>query len=474
MATTVVKTIGTGGDYSTLQAWEDACPANLVTADQIWRGEVKNQAFVSSSSMLIISGTTVDSTHYVELTTEAGASFVDNASVRTNALRFNSANGASIEVTDAYAYLINVNQNYTKISKLQLLNSYSSGAAGSYAALNLVSGPTGCDINQCIIEGFTAGAESGPLNIYGANTVRNSLIINRRTSGTSGTVTLSGGAAAYNCTFISCGASGGITTYYGATVQNCYLGGNTTVYIHSAATATNCKTSVASPPSGWTVAAFDTANFSNVTPGSHDLRLVTGSALIDAGTTDSTNAPVDVSGLTRTGSWDVGAWEYSASSGNGTGTGAPAALSLTAPAATGSGTVSGTGAGAPASLTLTVPAATGAGTSSGTDGTGSGAPIAMSMAAPSASAAGTTSGSGTLVTPVLKNNTGTILASETGITVNVYNATTGALVLHKTGQTSDGSGVVTVIDAALTPATTYAYEVVLSGGARRLPTGTVS
>ena len=161
---------------------------------------------------------------------------------------------------------------------------------------------------------------------------------------------------------------------------------------------------------------------------------------------------------------------------DGTATGAPDTLDLIAPSATaaGTGNPDGTGAGAPASLTLTVPSATATGTSSGTNGTGSGAPTAMSMAAPSASATGTTSGSGTLVTPVLKNNTGTVLASETGITVNVYNATTGALVLHKTGQTSNGSGIVTVIDAALTPATTYAYEVVLSGGARRLPTGIVS
>lgn len=165
-----------------------------------------------------------------------------------------------------------------------------------------------------------------------------------------------------------------------------------------------------------------------------------------------------------------------ASGTDGTGTGSPTALSLTVPTATaaGTGNPDGTGAGAPTSLTLTVPSATATGTSSGTNGTGSGAPTAMSMAAPSASATGTTSGSGTLVTPVLKNNTGTVLASETGITVNVYNATTGALVLHKTGQTSNGSGIVTVIDAALTPATTYAYEVVLSGGARRLPTGIIS
>lgn len=73
------------------------------------------------------------------------------------------------------------------------------------------------------------------------------------------------------------------------------------------------------------------------------------------------------------------------------------------------------------------------------------------------------------LTPVLKNNTGTVLSSETGVTCNVYNTSTGALVLHKTGLTSDASGIVSVTDAALAAGTTYAYEIVLSG-ARRLPT----
>lgn len=75
-------------------------------------------------------------------------------------------------------------------------------------------------------------------------------------------------------------------------------------------------------------------------------------------------------------------------------------------------------------------------------------------------------------TPVLKNNTGTVLASETGVVVNVYNSTTGALVLRKTGLTSNGSGVVEVRDltAALVAATTYSYEVVLTANGRRLPT----
>ena len=80
---------------------------------------------------------------------------------------------------------------------------------------------------------------------------------------------------------------------------------------------------------------------------------------------------------------------------------------------------------------------------------------------------------GVLTTPVLKNNTGTILASVSGIVANVYNSTTGALVVRKTGLTSNGSGIVTISDVLLAAGTTYAYELDLSASSqgRRLPTG---
>lgn len=83
---------------------------------------------------------------------------------------------------------------------------------------------------------------------------------------------------------------------------------------------------------------------------------------------------------------------------------------------------------------------------------------------------------GTITSLVLKNNTGTVLASVTGIVANVYNATTGALVVRKTGLSSNGSGIVTITDALIIPATTYAYELDLSATSqgRRLPTETAA
>lgn len=83
-------------------------------------------------------------------------------------------------------------------------------------------------------------------------------------------------------------------------------------------------------------------------------------------------------------------------------------------------------------------------------------------------------GSATLVTPPMKNNTGTLLANLSGITINVYNAITGALVVQKTGLASNAAGVVTLTDPALVSGSVYAYEVVTPSNGRRLPTGTAA
>lgn len=82
-------------------------------------------------------------------------------------------------------------------------------------------------------------------------------------------------------------------------------------------------------------------------------------------------------------------------------------------------------------------------------------------------------GIGTITTPVLKNNTGTILTSVTGIVANVYHPTTGVLIVRKTGLTSNGSGIVVITDGLISAGTTYAYEIDLSATSqgRRLPIG---
>ena len=81
---------------------------------------------------------------------------------------------------------------------------------------------------------------------------------------------------------------------------------------------------------------------------------------------------------------------------------------------------------------------------------------------------------GVITTPALKNNTGTLLANETGVTVYVYTPATGALVVKKTGQTTNASGVLTVTDALIAASTLYRIVIVLGSGAEGMDKVTAS
>ncbi len=76
-----------------------------------------------------------------------------------------------------------------------------------------------------------------------------------------------------------------------------------------------------------------------------------------------------------------------------------------------------------------------------------------------------------IVTPSpLKNNTATALSNETGAAVFVHNTSTGALVVKKTGLTTDADGNMAFQDASLSPATAYRCVFQLASGAEGLAT----
>jgi hypothetical protein len=63
---------------------------------------------------------------------------------------------------------------------------------------------------------------------------------------------------------------------------------------------------------------------------------------------------------------------------------------------------------------------------------------------------------GTLTTGAFKNNTGTVLASLSSLTVAVLNLSTMTFVKVFTNQTTNGSGVMVITDALLNAGTQYA------------------
>ena len=125
------------------------------------------------------------------------------------------------------------------------------------------------------------------------------------------------------------------------------------------------------------------------------------------------------------------------------------------------GASNGSASGSIAAASLTAVTGTATGGAGGANASGSVA--AVSVAAITGTATGTTS-AGSLVIGPLKNNTGTVLASETGVTVHIYQVG-GSLVVSKTSQSTNASGIMTVTDAALTAGVTYRYVIVLASGA---------
>lgn len=339
MATVVSKTIGTGGDYATIHDWEAACPVDLVAVDQIWQGQLLAGEHVITSTMAMSNTNITDVNCYMELTAAPGASFLDHAGIATNPLRYDATKGAAIKHTGSSGSAISINAPYSRISKIQILVTATSSSAGG-ALTYTGTLAANIDVNQCILESAGRFSTHGTAGLRGSGTkIRNSVIVQRSTSATTAIAALSTGAGAYNCTFVSLATTltDGVRTASGtSTMKNCYIGGATNPHDGgSTLNKTNCFSGTAA--TGFSVAPFTIATFNNLADGTHDLRLPSGSTLIDAGIADATTAPLDIYGTSRpqNGSYDVGAWETVVAD-----TTAP---TLTSPTGAATGTTSGTG-----------------------------------------------------------------------------------------------------------------------------------
>lgn len=310
------------GDVVTGATSGATCVLSSSTADNvgiIWRGEINSASdnfSTGSSTAVTMSGDTTSSTCYKELTAKAGASFFDNASVQSNALRFNTANGCSITSSNATATVV-VTSNHAKISRIQIETTAAQG--GSLRCATMAGSET-LDVNQCIIEHLRT--TDGGTRIAGVSQYRNCLIVLRTASGNGVVFLLGNNTHIYNCTVVvpsdlAASVSGIDGNGAGNLVKNCAVFGATADIgstFGTPPTCTTCYTDDASPSTGFTSAAYDTSTgsgFQNTADATRDYRIKSGSAMVDVGTTDSTNAAIDIAGTARpSGSaYDVGCWE---------------------------------------------------------------------------------------------------------------------------------------------------------------------
>ncbi len=319
----VTKSIGIGGthDYTSLQAWEDALPADLVSDGNSQVGECYfngsgDGAFTGSTQLLLISGETTDATHTITLTTGAGQSFRDNANKLTNPLAYNSAVGVGIDSTVA-ASVIKTTVNNVFFKYLQIRNT------GAYGSCLTTEGATSVTVDSIIAQ--NGPSASGTVAFTrGSQTVTNSLFLMQRDSGIAlmqGSVGLGiGFPDCYNCTFVvsrdvTTPATSAIKgTYSTGSLENCAFFGCTAVSAGSTTfTFTTCMTDVASPPSGVTGGKTYSAQFASSTIVLPNYQAKAGNDL-QAGTLDVTNAPLDIIGQTRASPCTIGCWEFIAAS----------------------------------------------------------------------------------------------------------------------------------------------------------------
>ncbi len=293
--------------YSTLQSAEDACPANLVTADQRYIMECYDQGTFTGA--VGFSGTTTDATRYQILRCATGASFSAKAGVRSTALHYNASGGVTIAVTSAVPINISGGNNNVHLDGLQI-------KSNSYANAVYV-GSSNCVITNCII---THGSAAGNvLHVDGSATVSNCLI-----EYNAGTHSAGGGAihligSAFNCTIActttSTTANGIHLPYNVGVVKNCAVFGFTTFTDSTPAAGSDYNaTDNASAVTGshnQTSLTFS-AQFESVTADFRATAQTAGTGLHN-GTPDSTNAPLDISQFTRDATTPyMGAWEASA------------------------------------------------------------------------------------------------------------------------------------------------------------------
>jgi hypothetical protein len=298
MANKTVTVRPSGGTYTTLAAaitGEVTANANLVTMAGILTIQIEGDwSGGADSSTVNITGFTTSALYYVNITTDednkAGTAW-DTGKYRL----YSSASG----------YKIEVNQAYTRISNIQ------AGGNVNYDKEIIANRHSTTIIDSIYVNkdgAQTTGA--GLWNYASGITVINSIFSFSGTGSNSSAGSSSSTDYYYNCTFqknyIKLGS--GTTSY----LKNCFAQTYTTYA--GTIDLTTCASSDTTGSSGLQSIAYSTDNFTSVTAGSEDLSLVSGSDLIDVGTDLSADATYpfdwDITGATRTGTWDVGAYEY--------------------------------------------------------------------------------------------------------------------------------------------------------------------
>jgi hypothetical protein len=309
----ITNSIGSvGRDYSNPQSWIDAIPNDVVASGNSYVGECYNDSeFVDGGTIADFVGFTVGASNTITLKCAAGQSFRDHASVQTNGLRYNQANGVGLRCTVSSA-TVALRSNYITLDGLQIK---CDGPDFNVAPVSFAIADNNVTIQNCIGDG-TSG--SSTFNVSGAGSViRNCLAISRAGGG----ISVGNGACAYFCTIvkpsnITPGGTAISSDLADPTVQNCAIFGFTTENSGGLAAGTdyNCSDLALSTGSNNQSSKTYANQFaqSDASGGAHDFKIVTGSDCKGNGLADATNGANDIANTARPSgaAYDIGCWEF--------------------------------------------------------------------------------------------------------------------------------------------------------------------
>lgn len=319
-------TIGTGGNFSTAQAWEDDIPGTL-TEQRI--GQVLNEELVVGGTVIDFSAHVTTSSFNIILEADEGASFKDHANVRTNALRYNASNGAALRNSSSSGNVINFSgaSDHVTVRNLQLKHD----GTGTYNyAVSVAAHGSTMLFKDLIIEG-TQNSGSFAVVYHFGETFVNCLIVQRGTAANGIMNASTNQATIIGCTVvrpsnITAAGVGIYPDYDGDIVKDTIVAGFTTDYQTRGSGTTNTDynaTDLSDGASGFPDPGtdhnvysmpFTTSTFVQPSDsgGTHDFRAVSSSVVDGTGVYDGTNSPNDISGFARSDPPEIGVWELGA------------------------------------------------------------------------------------------------------------------------------------------------------------------
>jgi len=132
MTTTVVKTIrASGGDYTTLSAWEAANEGDLVTADEVRVAECYNDWPLGLNDTVIIAGSITDATRYLKITVAEGH-------------RHDGTPGSGFWVYHGSAVVVSIVNMYTVVEHIEAVSKATTGSIFAISAGGRFSTVFGC------------------------------------------------------------------------------------------------------------------------------------------------------------------------------------------------------------------------------------------------------------------------------------------------------------------------------------------